>query len=80
MKIRQVAQTLWGGGDRHTHDRHSISIYNWFRGINVTNFDVNLVFGCLHLVGVGSVAEISEVHAASVFRIEVCRVSEFVYV
>jgi hypothetical protein len=44
-------------------------------------FDVNSVLGLLHHVVVGSVVDVSEVHSASIFRVEVCRlVSYYVYV
>jgi hypothetical protein len=42
--------------------------------------DVKYVLKLFHRVVVGDVAEVSEVHAASIFRVDVCRlVSCFVY-
>jgi hypothetical protein len=34
---------------------------------------VNYVFGLLHCVDVGDLADVSKEHAASIFRIEACR-------
>jgi hypothetical protein len=39
--------------------------------------DVSSVLGWLYCVAVGNVANVSEVHAAFIFRVEVCRVGEF---
>jgi hypothetical protein len=45
----------------------------------LTSFDVKLVLGCSHYVDVGSVADILDVHTASIFMVEVCTVGEFLY-
>jgi hypothetical protein len=39
--------------------------------------DVSSVLGLLCCVGVGNVAEVLEVHTAFTFRVEMCRVGEF---
>jgi hypothetical protein len=39
-----------------------------------------LFWGFFHLVDVSDVADLSGVHAASIFRIEVCKMGEFVYI
>jgi hypothetical protein len=38
---------------------------------------LNSALGCLYSMDVGFVSDVSEVNAASVFRIEACRVGEF---
>jgi hypothetical protein len=49
--------------------------------LKFTNIAVNSVLGLLYHVNVGDVADISEVHALSIFSVEVCRlVSFFVYI
>jgi hypothetical protein len=35
--------------------------------------DVNSVLGLFHLADLGDVADVSEVHAACIFRVKVCR-------
>jgi hypothetical protein len=42
----------------------------------VLNSDAVSALGCLHRVDVGSVADISKVHATSIFMIDVCRAAE----
>jgi hypothetical protein len=39
--------------------------------------DVNYVLGFLHFVVVDDVADVSKVHAASIFRVEVCVLVSF---
>jgi hypothetical protein len=39
--------------------------------------DASSVLGRLYCVAVGNVANVSEVHAAFIFRVKVCRVIEF---
>jgi hypothetical protein len=41
--------------------------------------DVDSILGISHCVDEDSVADISNVHAASIFRVEMCTVDEFVY-
>jgi hypothetical protein len=44
------------------------------------NVHIDLDLGFLHRVDVGSVADVSEVHAASIFRAEVGKVSKILYI
>jgi hypothetical protein len=39
--------------------------------------DVNSVLGLLHFVDVGNIAGVSEVRAASIFRVEACQLVNF---
>jgi hypothetical protein len=39
--------------------------------------EVDSAFGSLHIIDVGSVVDVSEVHAITIFRVEVSRMSEF---
>jgi hypothetical protein len=48
-----------------------------FRISQLIIFDVHFVLVCLHLVDVGRLADLSEVHDASFFKIEVSRMSEY---
>jgi hypothetical protein len=49
--------------------------------LKFTDIDVDSVVGLLHHVNVGDAADISEVCAASIFSVEVCRLmSFFVYI
>jgi hypothetical protein len=41
--------------------------------------DVTSVLGWLYRVGVGDVADVREKRTPSMFRVEVCRVGEFLY-
>lgn len=50
-----------------------LCISRWF------TVDVDSTLGALHYVDVGSVADIPDVRAASIFRVEVNRMDEFVY-
>lgn len=40
----------------------------------------NSLLGSLHLVDLGDAADFSEVQAASIFSVEVCKVGEFLYI
>jgi hypothetical protein len=42
--------------------------------------DADLAFGSLHRVEVGSVADVSDSHAASNFKVKVYKVSEYSYI
>jgi hypothetical protein len=39
--------------------------------------DLNSALNSLHCVDMDSVSDVLEVHAASIFRVEVCKVGEF---
>jgi hypothetical protein len=41
---------------------------------------LNLLFDFLYRVDVGNVADVLKVHAASIFRIEVCRIGVCIYI
>jgi hypothetical protein len=39
--------------------------------------DVNSVLGLLHHVDIGDVASVSDVHAATIFMVKMCRLASF---
>jgi hypothetical protein len=46
--------------------------YYKFLAFTVANYLFNCVLGLLHRVVVGDVADVLEVHAASMFRVDMC--------
>jgi hypothetical protein len=62
--------------DRHEANSPDLQIF-MATAEKQTFVDINFVLGLLNRVSVGNVAEISEVYAASIFRIEVYRLVGF---